>query len=224
MKHILWDWNGTLLDDTQAALDTLNIMLARRGRSAIGMKFYRDHFSFPVRPFYDTIGMSVPDDEWDALAQEYHDTYHSLPYGLNRDAFAALELVRAEGAGQSVISALHQRFLDEETAGLGVARYMDYVYGTDNLDGGSKLARARELLSRLVRSGSDAIVLIGDSIHDFEVARDLGVACVLYSGGSHSRARLEPFAPVGDTLEECVRIACATWSRGSGGCTVPSRM
>lgn len=25
MKHVLWDWNGTLLDDTQAALDTLNL-------------------------------------------------------------------------------------------------------------------------------------------------------------------------------------------------------
>ena len=30
MKYVLWDWNGTLLDDTQAALDTLNIMLAAR--------------------------------------------------------------------------------------------------------------------------------------------------------------------------------------------------
>ena len=224
MKHILWDWNGTLLDDIDAEVGSLNAMLTKRGREPVTVEFFREHFAFPARRFYQLVGMDVPDSEWDALAQEYHDTYHSLPYGLNRDAFAALELVRAEGAGQSVISALHQRFLDEETAGLGVARYMDYVYGTDNLDGGSKLARARELLSRLVRSGSDAIVLIGDSIHDFEVARDLGVACVLYSGGSHSRARLEPFAPVGDTLEECVRIACATWARGSGGCTVPSRM
>ena len=49
MTHILWDWNGTLLDDTQAALDTLNIMLARRGGRPIAMDFYRDHFSFPGR-------------------------------------------------------------------------------------------------------------------------------------------------------------------------------
>ena len=59
MKYILWDWNGTLLDDTQAALDTLNAMLTRRGEKSIAMDFYRDHFAFPCRPFYEQIGMRV---------------------------------------------------------------------------------------------------------------------------------------------------------------------
>lgn len=211
VKHILWDWNGTLLDDIDAEVGSLNAMLAKRGRGPVTVAFFREHFAFPARRFYRLVGMDVPDSEWDALAQEYHDTYHTCRYGLHRDAFAALELAKARGARQSVISALHQRFLDEETARFGVVSYMDHVYGTDNLDGGSKLARARELLARLAASGPSAgassVVLIGDSIHDFEVARELGVGCVLYSGGSHSRARLEPFAPVGDTLEDCVRIA-----------------
>ena len=66
MKYILWDWNGTLLDDTQAALDTLNAMLTRRGVKSIAMDFYRDHFAFPCRPFYEQIGMPVPASEWDA--------------------------------------------------------------------------------------------------------------------------------------------------------------
>ena len=51
--YILWDWNGTLLDDTQAALDTLNIMPKRRGAKPIELEFFRDHFAFPCRPFYD---------------------------------------------------------------------------------------------------------------------------------------------------------------------------
>ena len=59
MTYILWDWNGTLLDDTQAALETLNIMLRRRGAKPIALRFFRDHFAFPCRPFYDTIGMHV---------------------------------------------------------------------------------------------------------------------------------------------------------------------
>ena len=49
--HIIWDWNGTLLDDTEAALATLNIMIAERGGTPIGMPFYLDNFAFPVRPF-----------------------------------------------------------------------------------------------------------------------------------------------------------------------------
>ena len=57
--HIIWDWNGTLLDDTEAALATLNIMIAERGGTPIGMPFYLDNFAFPVRPFYDRIGIAT---------------------------------------------------------------------------------------------------------------------------------------------------------------------
>ena len=207
--YILWDWNGTLLDDVDAEVASLNAMLVKRGHAPVTKEFFRENFSFPARRFYQLVGMDVPDDQWDALAQEYHDTYHAQEYGLNRDAIAALELVKARGAGQSVISALHQQYLDQETRRLGVAGYMDHIYGVDNLDGGSKLARAKELLSQFSHSPLplSSFVLIGDSIHDKEVAEALGVRCVLFSGGSHSRARLEPLAPVGDTLTQCVNLA-----------------
>ena len=212
--YILWDWNGTLLDDIEAEVGSLNVMLARRGRDPVTTEFFRQRFAFPARDFYRLVGMDVPDEEWDALAKEYHDTYHAQSYGLNRGAFAALEMVREKGAGQSVISALHQYYLDLETDRYGVRPFMDHIYGVDNFDGGSKLTRARELLREMTSDpyspfpvSLSSYVLIGDSIHDFEVAKELGIKCVLFSGGSHSRARLERFAPVGDTLVECVRIA-----------------
>lgn len=208
--YILWDWNGTLLDDVDAQVASLNAMLTRRGHKPVTRQFFCDNFAFPARTFYRLVGMDVPDSEWDALAKEYHDSYHVQSYGLNRGAFAALELAGKRCVGQSVISALHQFYLDLETNRYGVQQFMDHVYGVDNLDGGSKLSRARELLA-LLRSTPTPVpytyVLIGDSIHDFEVANELGIGCVLFSGGSHSRARLERFAPVGDTLSECVRLA-----------------
>ena len=204
MKHILWDWNGTLLDDTDAALNTLNVMLERRGRPAIGMTFYRDHFAFPVRPFYDTIGMSVSDDEWDALAEEYHDIYAREPKRLNAGTLAALEAVKAAGARQSIISALRQDLLDAATADFGVAPYMSAIYGVDNLDGASKLDRALELMKSIE---SDDVVVIGDAFHDKEIADALKVKCVLFGGGSHAAWRLRQVAPTGDTLAEAVRIA-----------------
>lgn len=208
-RHVLWDWNGTLLDDTQAALDTLNIMLARRGRAPIAMDDYRDHFAFPCRPFYERIGMRVPDAEWDALAREYHALYAAQPKALNREAIAALERVKAAGARQSIISALRQDLLDAVTAELGVAPYMECVYGTDNLDGASKLDRALELMSRLAPKDGPMpdVVLIGDALHDKEVADALGVRCVLCGQGSHAAWRLREVAPTGETLLEAVALA-----------------
>ena len=213
MNYILWDWNGTLLDDTQAALDTLNLMLRRRGRETIAMDYYRDHFSFPCRPFYEQIGMNVPDSEWDALAREYHETYSAQPVRLNVETMEALGHVKAAGARQSIISALRQDLLDDVTRAFGVAPYMECIYGTDNLDGASKLDRALELMTRLVATAGEGdrflsnVVMIGDALHDKEVADALGVRCVLCGQGSHAAWRLREVAPTGDTLLEAVYLA-----------------
>ena len=216
MTHILWDWNGTLLDDTQAALDTLNIMLARRKGRPIAMDYYRDHFAFPVKPFYKSIGVCLENEDWDALAVEYHDTYAAQPKRLNPEAVAALERAKASGARQSIISALRQDLLEEITAELGVAKYMDFIYGVDNLDGRSKVERARELISALqtpqtpqtpqTSQTSQSFVLIGDSLHDKEVADALGARCVLCAQGSHAAWRLRAVAPTGDTLLDALDI------------------
>ena len=209
MTHILWDWNGTLLDDTQAALDTLNIMLARRGGTPITMEFYRDHFAFPVKPFYKSIGVCLENEDWDALAREYHDVYAERPKRLNPETVAALERVKAAGARQSIISALRQDLLEEITARLGVAKYMDRICGVDNLDGFGKIDRAREMLSSL-RTSSDrtsSFMLVGDSLHDKEVADALGVRCVLCGQGSHAAWRLRAVAPTGETLLDALDVA-----------------
>ena len=220
MTYILWDWNGTLLDDTQAALDTLNIMLARRRGRPIAMDYYRDHFAFPVKPFYKSIGVCLENEDWDALAVEYHDTYAAQPKRLNPETLAALERVKASGARQSIVSALRQDLLEAITAELGVAKYMDFVYGVDNLDGRSKVERARELVSSLQTSQTSQIpqtsqtsqtfVLIGDSLHDKEVADALGVRCVLCAQGSHAGWRLRAVAPTGDTLMEALDLALSS--------------
>ena len=210
--YVLWDWNGTLLDDTQAALDTLTIMLKRRGAKPIALDFFRDHFAFPCRPFYDMIGMHVEDDEWDALAKEYHDVYAEQPKKLNRETIAALERVKAAGARQSIISALRQDLLDEVTAQMGVAQYMECIYGVDNLDGASKLDRALELMNRIAPAFGEQpdVVLIGDALHDKEVADALKVRCVLCGQGSHASWRLREVAPTGETLLEAVDLALLT--------------
>ena len=51
-KHILWDWNGTLLDDSWLCVEVLNDLLKEQGKDPISLKTYRNHFNFPVIHFY----------------------------------------------------------------------------------------------------------------------------------------------------------------------------
>ena len=203
---IIWDWNGTLLDDTAAALATLNIMLARRGKPPIEMPFYKQTFAFPVRPFYEAIGMVLENEDWDALAKEYHDTYHEQPKTLAADAVAAIDDARRAGCKQGILSALRQDLLERDTARFGIADKMDFLAGVDNLDGASKLDRAKRLIAKLRSEYPDGtrFVMIGDALHDKEVADAIGVEVRLYSGGSHAGERLAKAGPVYDTLRDAV--------------------
>lgn len=208
--YILWDWNGTLLDDTEAALATLNEMITVRGGQPIGMEFYRDHFAFPVRPFYDKIGIIARnEDEWNGIAHEYHEVYGRQPKKLNPLAVTALEMAKEAGCRLSIVSALRQDLLEADMARNGVTKYFERICGSDNLDGASKLERARVLLRTL----SDTVpsdthfVLIGDALHDKEVADALGIDCILCAQGSHAAWRLRAVAPTGDTLVDALKLA-----------------
>ena len=205
--YIVWDWNGTLLDDVDAGIGALNRMLAARGLPSITREFYRARFGFPVRPFYFEIGMD-PDREWDRICVEFHDHLAREPQHIRPDAVPALALVRERGARQSILSALRQDLLLRDTAREGVQPYLDEIYGVDNLEGATKLSRGRELAARLRAEGVEDLVFIGDTLHDAEVAAELGARAVLVDGGHQHADRLRAAGHVvAPTLLDAVRLA-----------------
>lgn len=206
---LLWDWNGTLLDDTAAASGALNAILGRRSLPPVSLEEYRATFSFPARNYYERAGLDLANEDWGALALEYHEAYLSLPKRLARDAEAAVSMARSAGFRQYVLSAMKQELLASETAKYGAGMEFDGIWGTDNLDGGSKLDTARRLAASLPRG--ERAVVVGDALHDLEAARAIGAKCILYTGGSHLRDRLAGFAPLADSLVEAVETARGLW-------------
>lgn len=202
---LLWDWNGTLLDDTQAAVGALGAILRRRGLAPVSMEEYRETFSFPSRNYYERVGLDLASEDWNALAEEYHAEYLALPRRLADDAAAALDLAQANGCAQYIVSAMRQDLLESEVARFGLSGRFAAVCGTDNLDGGSKIAAARRLARMLPPSEA---AVIGDALHDKEAADAMGARCVFYTGGSHSARRLAAAGPAADTLVAAVRLAC----------------
>ena len=47
-QHVIWDWNGTLLDDAVATVKAVNSMLHNRKLGSITLKEYREHITYPV--------------------------------------------------------------------------------------------------------------------------------------------------------------------------------
>lgn len=190
-RHIVWDWNGTLLDDVRAALCAVNRMLAARTLPPLTLARYREIFGFPVRDFYVKAGFTLEREQWDALAAEYHAAYlaASPAARLAPGARSCLAAFRARGIPQTVLSASEQGILERQINARGIADFFDRLCGADNLDGASKLGLAARLLESLPAPRS-AILMIGDSLHDAEVAAALGVRCLLVARGHQSGRRL----------------------------------
>lgn len=190
-RHIIWDWNGTLLDDVQACADAINILLARRGMPAITLEQYLNVFAFPVRNYYLKLGFDFTRDRWDDVAVEYHKAYAqtSATSPLRPGTFAALNLLKARGIGISVLSACELRLLKNMMAQRGVLDYFEHIYGLSDLFAHSKLDLGRALLKHAGLSPMDTL-MIGDTSHDHEVAQALGIPCLLMSGGHQAETKL----------------------------------
>ena len=208
-NHIIWDWNGTLLDDVGAAVNALNRMLSARGVAPTTREYYRAHFGFPVRPFYEELGVDLAHEDWDRICEDFHRFIGEEPDQRPRaDAAAALERGGALGCRQSILSALREDLLRRDVSAAGLAGHFCAIYGVDNLDGATKLSRGLDLMARIRESGEiDHCFFVGDTLHDAEVADALGARCILVAGGHQTTERLAAAGrPVADSLSAAIDI------------------
>ena len=143
-------------------------------------------------------------EDWDEICTDFHRFIREQPQCLRPDALAALAAARNAGFSQAVLSALRQDLLRKDVAHFGAAPFMDAIFGVDNLDGATKLSRGRELMEHLGASPQETVI-VGDTLHDAEVAQALGTGIVLVAGGHQARHRLaESGARTVDSLAEAV--------------------
>ncbi|MEA2002691.1 MAG: HAD hydrolase-like protein [Actinomycetota bacterium] len=213
MRHVIWDWNGTLVDDLPIVVEAVNESLSVLGEGPIDSDGYREHYTRPVQVFYDRLlGRTVTDDEWHQIDGTFHAAYDAAltRVSLTPDAEEAVAIVAAAGKTQSILSMWWHDDLVPEVARHGLDRFMVRVDGNTKSAGETK-ERLLQIHLRDVSSATDDTVMIGDALDDGLAAMSLGVPCVLYDGGSHHRAELEALdVPVASSLLEAASIALGT--------------
>jgi phosphoglycolate phosphatase len=184
IDHIIWDWNGTLLDDVWLAREVLNGQLAEMGLPLLDEERLRAQFCHPVEKFLMSIGMDFNRYSFERLAEEFHLRYMERQdeCELRPSAREALQLVTAHGLPQSVLSALREDRLTEAVARNGLAGFFRAVAGVNDYLAVGKLERG-VLLLRQCSEEPGRTLLIGDTDHDAEVAAALGLRCILVACG-----------------------------------------
>jgi phosphoglycolate phosphatase len=189
---IIWDWNGTLLNDAGLAVQIMNQMLERRGLPILSVDNYKSVFTFPVKDYYQKIGFDFKTEPFEIPALEFIDCYNSQvkDCALQKDALRVLNYFQSIDVKQYILSAMEQEVLYNCMRHYQINGFFEYVSGLDNIYAASKIENGHRLIAELKLDASE-LVLIGDTVHDFEVATELGCQCVLVADGHQSKEVLQ---------------------------------
>ena len=190
-KYIIWDWNGTLLNDIGASLASVNDMLAMRGREPIDIDYYKECIGVPIIRFYEKV-FDMEKEDYNLIIKQYNEGYlrHLADVGLTDGAVESLEYFRRNGAKQVIVSSSNNEQLCMNAEKYGVSSYFDAILGAGDYFAGSKIERAEDYLLKN-NASNDEILVIGDLQHDAEMADTLGAKCILLTSGHEHPERLK---------------------------------
>lgn len=206
--HLVWDWNGTLLDDLPIVVAATNVALAAVGGGPVTADEHRRDYRRPISDYYGyVLGRLIDDQEFALLDGVFHQAYgESLATCALSDG--AEDALRGWPGTQSLLSMWFHDNLVPTVHRFGIADHFRRVDGLrDPIGGGSKAPHLAAHLDALGLDGRDC-VLIGDSVDDAYAATSVGARCVLYEGGfTHPERLRETGLPVVSTLSQAVRLA-----------------
>lgn len=203
-KHIIWDWNGTILDDVNLCVDVANNLFVTKNVSTLTVEKYKEIFTIPVKDYYIAAGFNFSEESFEVVGKEWMDEYESRKYecSLHSDLIETMEKFKNAGIQQSILSAYKQELLDEMVNKLDLNKYVENIVGLDNIYAAGKLHLGQKLMRKLGYEKGETL-MIGDTIHDFEVASEMGSDCALISAGHQNHEKLsETGADVYNSLTE----------------------
>jgi phosphoglycolate phosphatase len=191
LHHMVWDWNGTLLDDVDLVVEIMGELLREHGLPALEISRYLEIFEFPAQKYYEKLGFGAAHPTFETVATRFMQQYNRRVFdcSLHADARQSLERFRERGVTNVVLTAGNQASVAQQFEHFGLRDLVSEVVGnTDDFAGSKDVIGTNWLRER--RFDSRSMAYVGDTTHDYEVAKAMEVRCILVSHGHNSLARL----------------------------------
>ena len=203
-KNIIWDWNGTIVDDAYLFVDIMNKTLQKHNLSLINLTKYRSSFCFPIQKYWKKLGFVFDENSFNALNEQFIFDYSQRMFepNLQQDIVGLFKKIKKNGLKQFVLSASEQNLLNKSLEYYSLSKYFDSIVGVNNLNalGKEKMGLDLILKNNLVKKET---LIIGDTEYDLNVSKAIGCDCLLFSAGHFSKNRLKKLnAAVVDSVDE----------------------
>lgn len=190
-QTIIWDWNGTLLNDVDLCIEIANELLKGHNGKVLDQNSYKAVFGFPITAYYQRIGIDFEAESFEELTVKFIKAYEAKvkSLDLHQNARNVLSTLQENNLDQCILTAAHKDSVLDLLEYYQLQNYFKAVEGLDNYRAESKVDRGIQLLKNNDINPDNAL-LVGDTMHDYEVAQAIGIDCVLISNGHQSKERL----------------------------------
>ncbi|MCR4562643.1 MAG: HAD hydrolase-like protein [Bacilli bacterium] len=194
IKNVVFDFNGTLIDDRALCFNLLNEMLISKGHPSVTMERYLEIFTFPVYDYYLKAGFRFDeevDDNFDELAEVFVKEYVNR-FSKEVHLFPDVKEILAKIHGKTrifVLSATREDLLINQLKIMGIYDSLDHAIGIKDIFAASKIEEAKKYFSSSNLNLNETL-FVGDTLHDNEVARELGGTSLLVARGHQNKIRL----------------------------------
>jgi phosphoglycolate phosphatase len=203
MKYIFWDFNGTILDDAKLCFNILNEMLIEESRPTVTFEEYLMIFTFPVEAYYAKV-YDLNKTPFKVLAHRFIERYQprSLALSLHQNVIETIKHFENKGIANILLSASEVKNLEEQLSHFNIRPLFKYILGTSNVYAQSKVQVGKDFIEKH-RIDTNEAIMIGDTLHDAEVAKELGMDIILFTKGHQHKERLKNYKNI-DSFDELI--------------------
>ncbi|MBI2601925.1 MAG: HAD family hydrolase [Deltaproteobacteria bacterium] len=189
--HVIWDWNGTLIEDLEVVVEILCEQTDAAGLAQVSLEDYRREFCFPLIDYYAKLGFQMDHQRLVELSQHFHESYEEKFHKtrLYKGTESLLETLANQGKTLSVLSLTRENDLKNYVNHFGLGKYVSHIYGCRAYPTEGKIDRGHELLEKTA-ADREKTVIVGDTEYDYEVGKALGVEVILVADGYQAYERL----------------------------------
>ena len=199
LQAVIFDFDYTLADSSQGAIDCINFALDQMGLAPVSDEAACRTIGLSLHETFLTLGdhhEPARCDEFYRLFVERADKtmsnltvlYHSVP--------AMVETLRSNGLKLAIVSTKYRRRINQVLTREALLHGFDVVIGGEDVKQHKPHPQGLfEALERLETS-PESVMYVGDSVVDAELAKRAGVPLVVVLSGTTPRAHFDLYEPV----------------------------
>lgn len=201
IKLVVFDWNGTLLADTQAIVEGVARELKALGRPPITIQKYREHYDVPIMKFYKNLG--IDEAEMRAKSAEVSAAFHSyyearVAHARTRTGTRQLltEIARRK-TSQVILSNHTMEGIYLQLERLKLTSYFDAVLANENTQIAYSTGKEGRLKNYIQQHSIPPaqVAIVGDTVEEIRIGQNLELKTIAITGGHNSTKRLKAAKP-----------------------------